>query len=167
MDKLFIKNREQLYWSLMRVTEYNRQLTEDLVNDTYIKARRYWDAGKYKEVGKFDAWVWWISLNLLRDHWRMDKRIKEDFFAGKEWSYINQTLTDTLNPEEAMIDKEVKMEVIKAIDFLHPDIAETMERYYLHEVSYSDIARETGLSINTILGRGRYGRKNLKKLLSA
>lgn len=169
MDELFLKYREGLYWSIMRLTEYDKQLSEDLLQDSYIKAKAAWKKGSYVEAGKFKGWIYYVATNLWRDYLRLKSRRNhmEDWYSGLEFSIINRVEEEGMNPEETYIENETKERVVELVKELHPNLAQTIERHYLDEVQYSDIAIERGLSLNTVLGQGRYGKRNLKKLLSA
>jgi RNA polymerase sigma-70 factor (ECF subfamily) len=120
--------------------------------------------GNYSEEGKFLPWVLRISHNLVIDYFRKLKRIPS--FANSEDFDIFLVVKDEgLNMESRMIKDQIDSDVIKLLEELPEDQKEVLKMRIFLDMSFKEIADNTGVSINTALGRMRYALINLRKLI--
>ena len=143
---------------------FDRDIAEDIFQDTFIKVIKTLRKGAYQEEGKFLPWVMRISHNLVIDHFRKSNRIP--IFESKDDFDIFQIIGDDVpNVESSMIDKQVVEDLQKLITELPDDQREVLTMRLYKDMSFKEIAESTGVSINTALGRMRYAVINLRKMI--
>ena len=143
---------------------FDRDIAEDIFQDTFIKVIKTLRKGAYQEEGKFLPWVMRISHNLVIDHFRKNNRIP--IFESKDEFDIFQIIgDDTPNIESNMIDRQVVEDLQKLIIELPDDQREVLTMRLYKDMSFKEIAETTGVSINTALGRMRYAVINIRKLI--
>jgi RNA polymerase sigma-70 factor (ECF subfamily) len=143
---------------------YDRDSSEDIFQETFIKVIKTLKRGVYNEEGKFLPWVMRIAHNLVIDFFRKNNRIPT--FDNKEEYDIFQLIGDG-NPtaESAMINEQVVEDLQKLIVELPDDQKDVLTMRLYKDMSFKEIAETTGVSINTALGRMRYAIINLRKLI--
>ncbi|MFD2697068.1 RNA polymerase sigma factor [Mesonia sediminis] len=145
---------------------FDRDLTEDIFQDTFIKVIRTLKRGKYNEEGKFLPWVMRIAHNLVIDHFRKNKRMPK--FEGTGDFDIFDVLKDSsLDVENALIKDQIERDVTDLIAELPEDQKEVLLMRIYKDMSFKEIALKTDVSINTALGRMRYALINLRKVIEA
>ena len=143
---------------------FDRDIAEDIFQDTFIKVIKTLRKGSYQEEGKFLPWVMRISHNLVIDHFRKNNRIP--IFESKDEFDIFQIIGDDApNIESNMIDRQVVEDLQKLIIELPDDQREVLTMRLYKDMSFKEIAETTGVSINTALGRMRYAVINIRKLI--
>ncbi len=164
-EVLIQRHQNRIYAYILMITK-NRELADDLFQDTFIKVIKTIRAGSYNEEGKFLQWVMRIAHNLIIDHFRKSNRIPVIDNSKHE----NFNIFDTINVmeksvEEQMITDQIHKDVRKLIEFLPDEQREVLYMRHYAEMSFKDIADVTNVSINTALGRMRYALINLRKLI--
>ena len=143
---------------------FDRDIAEDIFQDTFIKVIKTLRKGSYQEEGKFLPWVMRISHNLVIDHFRKNNRIP--IFESKDEFDIFQIIGDDApNIESNMIDRQVVEDLQKLIIESPDDQREVLTMRLYKDMSFKEIAETTGVSINTALGRMRYAVINIRKLI--
>lgn len=154
-----------------RVREYIRmmvkdeELADDLFQETFIKAVNVIDDGRYSENGKFLSWVLRIAHNKVIDHFRSRKQARELSEAEAGFNLFSTLKLAEGNAEEQIITSELADRVRAVIDMLPDEQREVVRLRYYSELSFKEIAEQTGVSINTALGRMRYALINLRRLM--
>ncbi|MEP2058367.1 RNA polymerase sigma factor [Maribacter litoralis] len=144
----------------------DRELTEDIFQDTFMKVIRTLKRGAYNEEGKFLPWVMRIAHNLVIDHFRKHNRMP--MYNSKESYNIFSLLgDDRLNAEKQLIKEQIDTDLLRMIKELPEDQQEVLEMRIYKDMSFKEISDNTGVSINTALGRMRYALINLRKLVEA
>ena len=161
---ILINRHKQRLYSFIYSKIQDKDLTEDVFQDTFIKVIKTLRKGSYHEEGKFLPWVMRISHNLIIDHFRKSNRIP--IFESKDEFDIFQIIGDDApNIESNMIDKQVVEDLKKLIVELPEDQREVLTMRLYKDMSFKEIAEVTGVSINTALGRMRYAVINIRKLI--
>tara|TARA_B100000927_G_C16446312_1_gene461929 strand:+ start:804 stop:1274 length:471 start_codon:yes stop_codon:yes gene_type:complete len=140
----------------------NKDIADDIFQDTFIKAIKSLKKGTYNEEGKFLPWIFRIAHNLIIDHFR---RIKNQKTVNHREDYnLFDFIEDrSLTAEKKIIKKEIFNDLTRLIDLL-PDSQKTvLQLRYYEEKSFKEIAELCDISINTALGRMRYALLNLRK----
>ena len=159
-----INRHQQKLYSFIYSKVFDRTITEDVFQDTFIKVIRTLKRGKYNEEGKFLPWVMRISHNLVIDHFRKNSRMPK--FEGKgDFSIFDVLKEDTLNAEKMLIKEQIESDVRELIHELPEDQKEFLIMRIYKDMSFKDIAEQTDVSINTALGRMRYALINLRKVI--
>ncbi|MBT8297577.1 MAG: sigma-70 family RNA polymerase sigma factor [Maribacter sp.] len=142
----------------------DREITEDIFQDTFIKVIRTLKRGRYNEEGKFLPWVMRIAHNLIIDHFRKSSRMP--MFEGSSSFNIFSVISDEkLNIEKQLIKTQIDEELILLIDELPVDQKDVLVMRIYKDMSFKEISENTGVSINTALGRMRYALINLRKII--
>ena len=142
----------------------DRDTSEDIFQDTFIKVIRTLKNGLYNEEGKFLPWIMRIAHNLVIDHFRKSNRIPT--IENKEEFDIFQFVSDTSpNAENILIEDQILKDIQKLIQELPDDQKEVLIMRLYRDMSFKEIAENTKVSINTALGRMRYAIINLRKLI--
>ena len=163
LEELVTRHRQRIYaYILTRV--HDKDLAEDLFQDAFIKVIKTLKRGRYNEEGKFLPWVLRISHNLIIDHFRRNKRMP--MMETTEDFDIFDVISDAgLSAENQIIKDQIVQDVRKLIQQLPAEQKEVLIMRHYAEMSFEDIAEQTGVSINTALGRMRYALINLRKLI--
>ena len=159
-------NRHQLQiFNFINFKINDRDTSEDLFQDTFIKVIRTLKSGAYNEEGKFLPWVMRIAHNLVIDHFRKSNRIPT--VGNKEDFDIFQFISDkSPNAESTLVQEQVLKDLQKLIQELPEDQKEVLIMRLYRDMSFKEIAENTNVSINTALGRMRYAIINLRKLIT-
>ncbi|EIJ40361.1 RNA polymerase sigma factor [Galbibacter orientalis] len=162
--EILINRHSQRIYSFIFSKVYDKDVTEDIFQDTFIKVIKTLKRGNYNEEGKFLPWVMRISHNLVIDYFRKNSRMPK--FEGSEDFNIFSVLGDpALNAEKQIIKDQVETDVKKLIDELPEDQKEVLYMRLYKDMSFKEIAEQTNVSINTALGRMRYAIINLRKMV--
>jgi RNA polymerase sigma-70 factor (ECF subfamily) len=142
----------------------NRELTEDIFQDTFIKAIQTIQQGKYVESGKFLAWINRIAHNLIIDYFRKVKN--ENTFSADSFDYdiINDSTLMEKSIEDVLSNEQVLRDVVQLVDCLPPSQQAVVRMRFFEELSFKEIAEKTDVSINTALGRMRYALLNMRRI---
>ena len=142
----------------------DRDLSDDIFQDTFIKVIKTLKTKSYNEEGKFLPWVMRIAHNLVVDHFRKAKKMPFQR-ETEEYSIFNY-MTDTAPTiESQMITEQVEVDLTRLLDELPDDQKEVLVMRMYQDLSFKEIAELTGVSINTALGRMRYALLNLRKII--
>lgn len=144
----------------------DRELTEDIFQDTFMKVIRTLKRGAYNEEGKFLPWVMRIAHNLIIDYFRKNNRMP--MFEGTDSFNVFSLMGDErLNAERQLIKDQIDSDLSRMIKELPEDQQEVLQMRIYKDMSFKEISENTGVSINTALGRMRYALINLRKLVEA
>ncbi|MFV0310418.1 MAG: sigma-70 family RNA polymerase sigma factor [Dysgonomonas sp.] len=145
-------------------TVRNRELAEDIFQETFIKAIVTIKQGRYTETGKFRAWISRIAHNLIIDHFRQEKN--ENTISNDEApvDVLNNPLLSEGTIEAEIIRMQITSDIRKLISYLPDSQREVLEMRYYQDLSFKEIADHTGVSINTALGRMRYAILNIRRM---
>ena len=142
----------------------NRNTTEDIFQDTFIKVIKTLKRGKYSEEGKFLPWVMRIAHNLIIDHFRKSNRMPK--FEGSDvFNIFSIVSDDKLDIESQMIKNQIDSDLNLLIEELPKDQKDVLIMRIYKDMSFKEISENTGVSINTALGRMRYALINLRKVI--
>ena len=141
----------------------NRDVTEDIFQDTFIKVINSLQKGKYNEEGKFLPWMMRIAHNLVIDHFRKESKMK-NIRPTDDFNIFDVINDGNRGQDEEMIRKRVHADLNMLIQDLPEDQMEVLRMRYFEERSFKEISEITGVSINTSLGRMRYALINLRNL---
>ena len=163
LESLIYKHKSKIY-NFIFSKVFDRDNAEDIFQETFIKVIKTLKRGVYNEEGKFLPWIMRIAHNLVIDFFRKNKRFPS--FDKNEKYDIFQLIKDE-NPsiERHLIDNQILNDLKKIIIKLPQDQKEVLDMRLYKEMSFKEISENTGVSINTALGRMRYAIINLRKLI--
>lgn len=140
----------------------DQDVAEDLLQDVFVKVLHTLNSDKYNEEGKFQPWVMRIAHNMAIDHFRKAKRYPTILLEDGS-NLLNSLSFAEDSSEEQRIKDETHAWVRNLIDELPEAQKEVViMRHYL-DMSFQEIAEQTGVSINTALGRMRYALNHIRK----
>ena len=161
----FNDSKSTVFYKILGIVK-NKELTEDIWHDTYIKAFSRIESKKYDDK-HFIAWIYRIAYNLTMDAMRLKKRTRnfiklEKFLATTPDHHGNVDTFDMPNEE---FYRNIRL--YSAIKQLEPEQQEIIKQRYFYGYSFKEITELSGnkVSINTSLGRARYALINLRKIL--
>lgn len=163
LSSLVERYKDKIFTSIYLLVK-DKYLAEDLFQDTFIKVIDTINGGRYTDEGKFLPWVMRIAHNLCVDHFRKVKR------SPSIKTSDNHDIFEVLNFSEAGADEKIMQgqsheRVRKMLDMLPDDQKEVIVMRHFADLSFKEIAKLTDCSINTALGRMRYGLINLRKMM--
>lgn len=162
--EFLIRKHEQRIFSYIIVRIQDRDLANDIFQDTFVKIVKTLRLGKYNEEGKFLQWSMRIAHNLIIDHFRKQKRMPK-VQANAEFNIFDLVKDGKLNKESVMIKEQIMTDLHKLIEELPEEQKQVLKLRHFSELSFKEIADQTDVSINTALGRMRYALINLRKLM--
>lgn len=163
LSTLITRHKQKIY-SFIYSKIQDRDITEDVFQDTFIKVIRTLKSGKYNEEGKFLPWVMRISHNLVIDHFRKSNRMPKFDNTG-EFSIFSVLSDASLDAEKGMIKEQIESDLRRLIEELPEDQKAVLTMRMYNDMSFKEISDKTGVSINTALGRMRYALINLRKVI--
>ena len=163
LSSLVNRYKDKIFTSIYLMVK-DKYLAEDIFQDVFVKVIDTLNSGRYNDEGKFLPWVMRIAHNSCIDHFRRVKR------SPTIKTSDNHDLFEVLNfceagPDEKMMQGQSHERVRKILDMLPEDQKEVIIMRHYAELSFKEISDLTGCSINTSLGRMRYGLMNLRKLM--
>ena len=161
--ELITRHKEKVF-SFIYSKVYDRDVAEDIFQDTFIKVIRTLKRGAYNEEGKFLPWVMRISHNLVIDYFRKNNRMPK-FENNGDFNIFSVLSDDALNAEKRIIKNQVASDVKRLIEELPEDQKNVLIMRMYKDMSFKEISEQTGVSINTALGRMRYALINLRKVI--
>lgn len=162
--EMLINRHNQRITSFIYSKVLDRDITEDIFQDTFIKVINTLKKGSYSEEGKFLPWVMRIAHNLIIDHFRKNKRMPK-FEGSDDFNIFSVIGDDKLNAEKQIIKNQIDSDLGQLIEELPDDQREVLIMRIYKDMSFKEISENTGVSINTALGRMRYALINLRKII--
>ena len=161
---LVVRYKDKIYTSIYLLVK-DKYLAEDIFQDVFIRIIDTLKGGRYTDEGKFLPWAMRIAHNLCVDHFRKVKR------SPSIKTSDDRDIFEVLNFSEAGADQRMMADqshdrVRRMIDMLPEDQREVIILRHYADLSFKEIASLTKCSINTALGRMRYGLINLRKMMT-
>jgi len=164
LQTLIERHQNRLYSYIFLMVK-DKQLADDVFQDTYVKVINTLKLGNYKEEGKFIQWVMRIAHNLIIDHFRKSKKIPYVESQNDEYDVFDTISFSDPSIEEQLVLNQIHSDVRRLIQFLPDEQKEVVYLRCYAGLSFKDIAEQTEVSINTALGRMRYALINLRKFI--
>ncbi|VAW25109.1 RNA polymerase ECF-type sigma factor [hydrothermal vent metagenome] len=164
IETLVHRHKNRIFSYILLIVK-NQELAEDIFQDTFIKVIKSLKQGRYIENGKFVSWVLRIAHNLIIDHFRKEKHNGTISNDRSEIDIFNSQKFSEDNIEDILVKDQILSEVKGLIKGLPEDQQQVIYLRHYMGLSFKEIADQTGVSINTALGRMRYALINLRKLI--
>lgn len=163
LEILVTRYKDKIFSSILFLVK-DKYLAEDLFQDVFIKVIDTLRSNRYTEEGKFLPWALRIAHNLCVDHFRKVKR------SPAIKTSDDRDIFEVINVVEESAETKLMAlqshdKVRKMLEFLPEEQREVIVLRHFADMSFKDIAGITNCSINTALGRMRYGLINLRKLM--
>ena len=154
-----------------RVFDYIRNmvkseaLADDIFQETFIKIVKSLSENRYVESGKLLSWMLRIAHNQVIDYFRKTKSEAKVSYDNGEVNILNNKNLVESNVEERIIEKQQHQTIRRLVERLSAEQKEVVILRHYHGLSFKEITEQTGVSINTSLGRMRYALINLRKMI--
>ena len=149
----------------IRMMVKDRDVADDILQETLIKVVRVIDEGRYADPGKFLSWVLRIAHNQVIDYFRSQKSARTVSEAEAGYDVLGTLRFAERTVEDRMVSEQIEADVRRLIDTLSDEQREVVMMRYYAGMSFQEIADQTEVSINTALGRMRYALINLRKMI--
>ena len=143
----------------------DRDVAEDIFQETFIKAVRVIDEGRYTDNGKFLSWILRIAHNQVIDHFRAQRQSKAVTESEAGYDVLGTLRFAERTVEDSMVSDQIERDVRALVELLPAEQREVVMLRYFSGLSFKDIAEQTEVSINTALGRMRYALINLRMMI--
>lgn len=163
--EVLLKRHQERIFIQIRSMIRDRDIADDIFQETFVKAIRTLKLGKYNEEGKFLPWILRIAHNLSVDHYRKNKKMPKNR-STDTFDIFSVIPRDEMNVEDKMVEDIIHEDLRKIIEFLPPDQKQVVMLRHYGGLSYREIAEQCDVSINTSLGRMRYALINMRKLIA-
>ena len=140
-------------------------VADDIFQETFIKAVRVIDEGRYTDNGRFLSWILRIAHNQLIDHFRAQKQNRQLNEAEAGYDVLGTLRLAERTVEDEIVCEQIASDVRRMVELLPDEQREVVMMRYYSGLSFKEIAEQTGVSINTALGRMRYALINLRKMI--
>ena len=161
--EVLVSRYQQKVFSYILMVVRNRELAEDLFQDTFIKVINTLRGGNYREEGKFSQWIMRIARNLIIDYFRRNQKMS--FVENNYGTDICDGFSEpSMSIEQVMITQQIHESLRYLVTLLPAEQREVLTMRLYQDMSFKEIAEQTEVSINTALGRMRYAILNLRKL---
>ena len=163
-DLLLDRNQSNLFSYILFIV-HDRDVANDLFQETFVKVITKLQQGKYTTTGKFSAWIIRIAHNVIMDWYRSQKSGKVIEFANdNDLSNISNTNLLDATIESKFVNEQILCDVKKMMNYLPVTQREVIFMRFYQDLSFKEIATLTNVSINTALGRMRYAVMNLRRM---
>ncbi len=162
-DTLLSRYQDKLYAYINFIVR-NRDISDDIFQETFVKAIITLQKGGYTSTGKFGAWLTRIAHNLIIDRFRQERNDNTVSNDAQEYDLLNDARLAENGIEEVLINEQTLKDVRGLVNMLPDNQREVVFMRYYQNLSFKEIAEITGVSINTALGRMRYALINIRKI---
>ncbi len=160
-----IPHMDFLYNYALRMT-YNAADAEDLVQETFMKAYRFWDS--YEKGTNIRAWLFRIMKNAYINRYRKEKKEPETVEYDDVQNYYNNVRDSSVESgdvQHTLFGKLLDDQVAKAVADLPDDFRTIVILCDIEELTYEEVAEFVDCPIGTVRSRLHRGRKLLRARL--
>lgn len=168
LETLLLRHKRKIF-SYIMLTIKDKELAQDIFQDTFFKVINTLKKGQYNEEGKFLPWVMRIAHNLMIDTFRNDKKMPTISGGtnsdGEDFDIFSIIPMEDKNAEQSIEQSQIRKDIRKLIEQLPAEQREVLMMRHYYDMSFKEISEQTNVSINTALGRMRYALINLRKMI--
>ena len=161
-ETLFLRHKQRIF-NYINSKIIDIDVSNDILQETFIKVFNLVKIGKYNEQGKFLPWLLRISHNLVMDHFRAVKRSKLNYNNNMSKVFSKLYLEESLKENNIISDNTLSIVLLDMIDQLPESQKQIVKLRFYENLTFKEIAEINNISINTALGRIRYSINNLRK----
>lgn len=161
---ILLRRHQNRIFSYIYYIVKNRDLADDIFQETFVKAIMTIKQGRYTENGKFPAWISRIAHNLIIDYYRQEKAENHQLNGDENTDIFNKKELSEGTIEDHMVKRQIDSDIRKLVKALPENQREVLLLRYYKNMSFKEIADATHVSINTALGRMRYAILNMRKM---
>ncbi len=162
-EKLLKRHQSKVYGFIYAKIK-DKNICEDIFQDSFIKVIKSLKSGKYIEQGKFSSWLIRIANNTMMDYFNKTAKIPV-VKNTDEYSPVNYIKDTNLSAQDILVNDEISINLILLVEKLPENQKKVLKMRINEGLSFREISELTDTTINTVLGNMRYAIKNLKKLI--
>lgn len=162
-DALLHRHENKVFSYILNIVK-NRDIADDIFQETFVKAIMTLRQGRYTETGRFGAWLTRIAHNLIIDYYRQEKAENTVSSDDQEYDLLNRRDLCDSTIEDRLVSRQIDEDVRRIVMALPDPQREVLVMRYYRNMSFKEIATATNVSINTALGRMRYALINMRRL---
>ncbi|MBD5202489.1 MAG: sigma-70 family RNA polymerase sigma factor [Bacteroides sp.] len=162
-DTLLQRHQGKVYAYILRIVK-NKDVADDIFQDTFVKAIMTIKQGRYTESGKFSAWLLRIAHNLIIDYFRQEKSEGVTSTDEEGVDLLNRRDLCDGTIEDWLVAEQLDVDIRQLVMALPDPQREVLIMRFYRNMSFKEIAEATGVSINTALGRMRYAIMNIRRI---
>lgn len=162
-DILLERHKDRIYTYIFRIVK-NRELTDDIFQETFVKAIMTIKQKRYSEHGKFSGWLTRIAHNLIIDYYRQEKVENTLSTDDDNNDLLNRRDLCEGTVEDEMVEMQIDEDLRRMVMELPDPQREVLVMRFYRNMSFKEIADATKVSINTALGRMRYAIINMRRI---
>ena len=160
-EALYHRYRKLLYAYLNNLCGNNSAEADEVFAETWLKVIE--KASKYRDDGKFTAWLFRISRNIFIDRLR---KYKPEMIADVEVEKVMENSISEFSPDRVLGAADTKTAISMALAELQVEQREVFLLREEEQLSFKEIAEIQNCSLGTVLSRMRYALKNLRRFLT-
>ena len=164
-ETLFLRHKQRIF-NYINSKTIDIDVSNDILQETFIKVFSLVKTGKYNEQGKFLPWVLRISHNLVMDHFRAIKRSKLNYNNNMNQVFSKLYVEESIKENNIISDNTLSKILTEMIDQLPESQKQIVKLRFYENLTFKEIAEINNISINTALGRIRYSINNLRKKMN-
>jgi|TARA_B100000780_G_scaffold141461_1_gene99047 RNA polymerase sigma-70 factor (ECF subfamily) len=164
-ETLFLRHKQRIF-NYINSKVLDSDISNDILQETFIKVFSLVRLGKYNEQGRFLPWILRISHNLVMDHFRNVKRSKLNYNSNMNQVFSKLSSENLIIENNIISDKTLSKVLFEMIDQLPEAQKEIVKLRFYENLTFKEIAEKNNISINTALGRIRYSINNLRKKMN-
>ena len=164
LEDLINRHKDRIFTSIVILVK-DKNLAEDIFQEVFIKIIDTLRSGSYTDEGKFLPWALRIAHNLCVDHFRKAKRTPVVYNKSEEYDMFDNLNITEDGAEGRIMKSQTHEKIRQMLDLLPEDQREVIVLRHFANLSFKEIAEKTNCSINTALGRMRYGLINLRTMM--
>ncbi|RMF56429.1 MAG: sigma-70 family RNA polymerase sigma factor [Calditrichaeota bacterium] len=156
LGKLYEKYKQRLFLHCLKLVKHVEE-AQDLASEVFIKA--FGQVEKFQRGAPFFPWLARIATNLCIDHLRKRSRLRFQEISERH------AVEEQPDPDNADLQIQCRARIVAAMRRLKPEQRRCFALFYLHHLSYRDIAKLTGYSYNQVRSHIQNGRRRFKNLM--
>lgn len=163
-DALLQRYEKPLFSYILTIVK-DEDLANDIFQETFVKVITVIRQGRYEDNGKFGGWLNRVAHNMIIDHYRRQKvknTVSND--ADEETDLFAMASLTQESIEDILVGNQINIDLQRMVRDLPASQRQVLQMRIYRDMSFKEIAEETGVSINTALGRMRYALRNMRRM---
>lgn len=162
-DVLLQRHQQKVYSYILHIVK-NKDVADDIFQETFVKAIMTIKQGRYTEHGKFSGWLTRIAHNLIIDFFRQEKIENAVSSDDADNDVLNRRDLCEGNIEDSLVSLQIDADLRRIVMALPDPQREVLVMRFYRNMSFKEIAEASSVSINTALGRMRYAIINMRRI---
>lgn len=162
-DVLLQRHQQKVFTYILHIVK-NKDIADDIFQETFVKAIITIKQGRYAEHGKFSGWLTRIAHNLIIDYFRQEKIENSVSSDDETTDILNRRDLCEGNIEDSLVCTQIDADIRRIVMALPAPQREVLIMRFYRNMSFKEIAETTSVSINTALGRMRYAIINMRRI---